>query len=74
MIAKKIFYQLSRLLGKHMHGGFHYATKKTQDSNGHTYYEVELSQGDAIHHLRFNEEGNLADNEVIAAFPEKMMV
>lgn len=74
MLAQKIFHQLSRYVQKNLPGTFHYTTKETQDENGLVWYDVELSQYDAVHHLKFNEAGDLVDVEVKAAFLEEMEI
>ncbi|HXH17684.1 MAG TPA: hypothetical protein VNJ07_01270 [Chitinophagales bacterium] len=71
MTAKKIFNQISRYISEHFRGSFLYETKTTKDAHGNIFYEVELSQDDVIHHLRFNKEGKLVSKEVEEAFPEE---
>lgn len=71
MVAKKIFYRISDYVSRHFRGSFLYKTKTSRDAHGNIFYDVELSQDDMIHHLRFNAKGNLVSKEVEEAFPEE---
>ncbi len=41
-----------------------------QDKHGHPVFKVNLTQGDVIHHLRFNEKGHLMTHSAEPKFEE----
>jgi hypothetical protein len=66
--GQKIPYQISAYIKEHFREDFLFEVKDIRQVKGHLYYTIELSKDDVIHTLKFNEEGELMEDNTDPAF------
>ncbi len=66
---QKLPLKVSEFIKEHFKEDFLCEVKEVKKSKGHLDYFVEVSKDDRIHHLRFNENGNLLNEEIEPSFP-----
>lgn len=68
-ITAKIPYQISDYISNKFRSEFLCDIKSYSNDNGKTFFLAEVSKDDLIHHLKFDENGQLVKEELDLAFP-----
>lgn len=68
-MANHIPYKIAEYLRNHFREDFLYDVKKVNNTEGRVFYLVEVDQDNFVHHLKFNEKGNLVKEDTRPAFP-----
>lgn len=69
---EKLPYGISEYIKEHFMEDFLFEVKKIKKVKDHVYYTIEVSKDNFIHTLKFNEKGDLVEEDADQAFPADM--